>query len=145
MSDGIKVSGFAELDRALADLGKNTERTLLRRVATKALEPIRDRAKALAPVDDGHLRDSLVIGASLTSNAKRADRREPREGVRMFMGTANRNAVPREYGSIRSGATPFVRPAWDEGAPAALKYVQDELGGEIEKTAARAAKRKGVS
>lgn len=142
MAAKVKLTGFKELDRALAQLGKSTERSLLRRIAVKALEPVRDRAKELAPVDDGTLRDSIVIGSRLTRGAKKADRAAPREGVRVFLGTANRNAVPREFGSVRSPAQPYFRPAWDNGKGEALEYVKDNLGAEIEKTAARIAKRK---
>lgn len=138
----FKISGFAELEKALADLPKATERSVLRRVAKKALEPMMDRAQQLAPVDEGTLRDSIVIGSSLTSRARRADKKEPRLGVRVFMGTANRNGVPREFGTSRSSATPFMRPAWDGGNRAALDVILNDLGEEVEKAAKRAARKK---
>lgn len=137
----FKISGFAELEKALADLPKATERSVLRRVAKKALEPILERAQQLVPVDEGNLRDSLVIGSRLTSRARRADKREPREGVRLFMGTANRNGVPREFGTVRSRAQPFMRPAWDSEKANAFKIVLTDLGDEVEKAAKRAARK----
>ena len=96
----MKASGFKELADALAQFNKSTERTVLRRVVTKALQPMLERAKQLAPVHEGHLRDSIVLGNNLNRNAKAQDKIEPRQGVRVFVGTAARNATPREFGGI---------------------------------------------
>ena len=139
----IKLDGFAELDKALGKLSNSLERGVLRRVARKALEPMLDQAQQLAPVDDGDLRDSIVMASSsLTKRAKQQERKEPTRGVKVFVGTASRNGVPREFGTVRSAAQPFMRPAWDSTKGKALQTVKDELAGEIERTAARAAKRK---
>lgn len=142
MSKTVKLTGFRELHSALGELTKSTERGLLRRMAKKALEPMQAEAKRLVPVDEGHLRDSIVIGTRLTRRAKKAARNMPAGAVRLFMGSADRNAVPREFGTVRSAAQPFMRPAWDTGHEDALELIKRELGSEIEKTAARVAKRK---
>ncbi|MEO6153401.1 MAG: HK97-gp10 family putative phage morphogenesis protein [Croceibacterium sp.] len=141
MSETIKLTGFKELHDSLGNLKKTTERALLRRVAVKALEPIAERARQLVPVDKGNLRDSIVVGTNINSGARRAARKDPVQGVRVFCGTANRNAVPGEFGSARSPAQPFMRPAWDGGKDRVLESVQRDLKTEIEKAAARAAKR----
>ncbi len=141
MTDGMKISGFRELSDALGELKKSTERSVLRRTAVKALQPFVDRAKQLVPVHEGYLRDSIVIGTQLSKRAKAADRVEPRSGVRVFAGTANRNAVPREFGSIRSPAHPYARPAWDATKDGILDQVKTDLAADIEKTAARAARK----
>lgn len=138
----IKITGLRELSDALGELGKSTERSLLRRLAFRALEPVRDRAKQLVPVKKGKLRESIVIGTNLTKRAKAADKKEPRRGVRVFVGTAKRNAVAVEFGTFRIGAQAYMRPAWDSQQNRVLDFVTSELRGEIEKTAARAAKRK---
>jgi len=145
MADGfnIKLTGFKELEAALGEFTKATERGILRRVAVKALEPIVEEAKIRAPVDEGDLRDSIVIGTKLTRGAKRAAKGDPVDGVRVFAGTANRNAVPREFGTFRTAAHPFMRPAWDYGKGRALDDVMTGLGDEIERARRRAAKRKG--
>lgn len=137
----IKLTGFRELSNALGELKKSTERSVLRRTATKALQPFVARAKELAPVHEGRLRDSIVIGTNLTKEAKAAARAEPKAGIRVFAGTANRNGVPREFGSVRSAAHPFMRPAWDSTKDAMLEQVKTDLATDIEKTAARAAKK----
>ena len=137
----IKLSGFKEAHDALGTFKKSTERALLRRVATRALEPFVERAKQLVPVNEGNLRDSISIGTKLTRGARREAKRDPVQGVRMFAGTANRNGVPREFGSVRSAPDPFMRPAWDSLKNSMAQSVLDDLGQEIERTAQRARKR----
>lgn len=138
----MKLDGFKELHDTLGQFKKGTERAILRRTATKALAPFVERAKQLAPVDDGHLRDSIVIGNSLTKNARREAKRDPVQGVRVFAGTSDRNGVPREYGTWRTQAQPFMRPAFDATKDQMLDIVKVELRADIEKTAKRVKKGK---
>ena len=146
MAQKVKLEGFRELDKALAALGKkSTEASVLRRVAKRALEPVLEAAKTYVPVDEGKLRDSIVMGSALNKSARKQDRKEPRKGVRVFVGTASRNATPREFGSVRSPAQPFMRPAWDYNQEKALQIVKRDLGTQIEKTAARVAKKRAKS
>lgn len=143
---GVKLSGVRELDRALAEMKKSTARGVLKRVAMKALQPIAEAAQRFAPVDDGYLRDSIVVSDKLNDSASRdapkLARGERATGITVYCGTTNRNGVPREFGTVRTAAQPFLRPAWHGGQDRVLKDVQQMLGEEIEKTAARAAKRK---
>ena len=139
--DPVTVSGFRELHDALGQLPKATERALLRRIGTKALAPFVAEAKRLAPVDDGQLRDSIAAGTKLNSRARRKAKEDPPEGVRVFAGTSNRNGVPREFGTSRSRAEPFMRPAWDRTRSEVLDGVTRDLATEIDKTAKRLAKR----
>ncbi|WP_375290410.1 HK97-gp10 family putative phage morphogenesis protein [Qipengyuania sp.] len=138
----FEITGFKELDKALADLPKATERAVLRRVAKKALEPMLDRAKQLVPVDEGDLQRSLVIGSSLSKRARRADRKEPRQGLRLFMGTNSRNGVPREFGTVRTVAQPYMRPAWDSFKQRSLNIILSDLSIEVDKAAERAARKR---
>lgn len=137
----VRLEGARQLHDALGELKKPTERALLRRVAVKALEPVVERAKQLVPVDEGRLRDSIVIGTNLTSRAKRADKAQPKNGIRVFAGSASRNAVPREFGSVRSRPQPYMRPAWESEKERVLGEVENGLRDEIEKAAARAARK----
>ncbi len=87
---------------------------MLRRVARKALEPMLEAAKAAAPVDEGYLRDSIMIASGpLTQRARRAERGLQSRGVKMFLGTAARTGVTTEFGTYKQAAQPFMRPAWD--------------------------------
>lgn len=137
-----KITGFKELHDALGQFKKSTERGVLNRVAKKALQPMLETAKAMAPVDTGELRDSINLATGpLTRGAKREDRQMPKRGVRMYVGTADRNAVPQEYGTYKSAAQPFMRPAWEMTKDRMLEGIADDLWAEIKKTADRAAKR----
>lgn len=138
----VQISGFKEMHDALGELKKSTERALLKRVATKALQPFVERARMLAPVDTGYLRDSILVGTKLTRDAKRRAKKDPAQGVRVFAGTAARNGVPREFGTAKIPAHPFMRPAWAATKDIVLNNVERELRAGIEKTAARAAKRR---
>lgn len=72
----IKVEGFAELDEALGELPKTTARNVLKRVAIRALEPMRDTAIAKAPDDPGgpaaDLKKSIIISAKVKNTAGNA-------------------------------------------------------------------------
>lgn len=133
----VRLSGFRETERALAELGKRAGKDVLRRVGRQALKPVLDTAKLLVPVDEGDLRDSLVISTRLSRSAARNARGDPRDTVTVRMGTTNRNGVPREFGSIRSPAEPFIRPAWELNKQGVLQFVTRELDREIVKTRGR--------
>ena len=143
MAKPVKLEGFRELDAALAQLPKNIERSLLLRVAKKAMAPVRDRAKANAPRDQGDLADSIVMQASrLTRAAKSQDRKRPKKGVRLYVGTADKAGFLQEFGTVNQPAQPFFRPAWDGEKETLIVKVGRDLGPEIEKTAKRLAKRR---
>lgn len=148
----VKVDGVQEFARALQQLGKSAGKAALRRVGKKAMEPVAAEARRMAPVDDGDLRDSIVVSTALTKGARGVSgnvaqsdgsfRAASKSGVSIYVGTANRNGVPREFGSIRSPAQPFMRPAWAKEQSKIAARIGAELGPEIEKTAARAARKK---
>lgn len=139
--DEVRLSGFKELDAALGEMKKATERRVLRKAAVEALQPFVEEAKRLVPVDEGTLRDSITAGSAITKNARRADRGDPPEGVRVYAGTANRNGVPREFGSHRSAAEPFMRPAWESKSGEVLDRAMTSLGEQVDKAAKRAARK----
>ena len=155
----LRVTGLEGIDAALREIKQSTGKAAVRRVLTRALEPVRDTAKQLVPVHEGRLRDSIVISTRLGKSAARAARKmtatessvaamrgigeASRGSVTVYVGTANRNGVPREFGTVRSVASPFMRPAWDANKHRVLDTIQSELGAEIMKTAERAARRGG--
>lgn len=141
----IKLTGLRELDAALRDMKKSTAKATMKRAAMDALTPMRDTAQALAPVDDGQLRDSIGIAPTLIRSARSKGAKggdDTTTRVTAYVGTSNRNGVPREFGTVRSGAHPFLRPAFDGTKGQVLNRVADSLRTEIDKAAKRAAKRK---
>lgn len=137
----IRMEGFKELGQALDQLPKATARNTLRRVLKKAAEPVRDAMADKAPVLTGRLKQSIVVGTKLTSRQARDAKREGKHFAEVHVGTADPAGVVQEYGSFKEPAQPFARPAWDATSTDALVTISTELGAEIEKAAARLAKK----
>ena len=147
MKPTIKTSGFAGLEEALIELEKFTGRThtgknAVRRRMRNAMKRVEERAKALAPVDDGELRESIK-----TKNAKAKQIRglgEEGNLVVLTGPTSVKGGGPQlfqEFGTVNMPANPFMRPAGDSEGPKVVDYVTDVLRTEIDKSVARARKK----
>ena len=162
----IKVEGLRELDRALAQFSKSTARGVLNRALKKAAVPIRDQAKADAPVDTGELRESINIrvkgvggsagkaayAAAMRAGATRGEAAQAaREASReagsqplsavVSIGADAPHAVFAEYGARGHSGNMFLSAAMRSRATDALALVAKELKVEIDKTAKRVAAR----
>lgn len=119
---------------------------MLRRVAKAALKPVEDAARSLAPDDprtaSPDLKTSIVTSTRLTKRQAKAARKEGKSSIEMYTGTKDKAAVPQEFGTVNHGPQPFMRPAWDSNKDGVLKHVGEQLGSEIEKAAARLAKKR---
>jgi HK97 gp10 family phage protein len=170
MSVSVQVSGLKELDRALGELPKSVAKATLVRTLKKAGEPIAQAARAAAPIDDGTLRDSIVVSARLknkvgmaefgaamraglgikTARAALRDARRAAGGksfAEMYVGPARGKGVIRyahlqEFGTSKHAAHPYMRPAWDAEKDNALRIIRAELGNEIIKAARRVGRSK---
>lgn len=156
MKTTVKLAGFRELDRALSELPKATGKNVLRRVAKGALEPMADRAAALAPEETGKLAFSIIVSEKRTRRAKGKSKTrfsggrfitDASTGIEMAMGPASGTGVLQyatfvEFGTVDTPAHPFMRPAWAAGAEPALDYIKANLGSEIDKAASRLAKKR---
>jgi HK97 gp10 family phage protein len=166
----IKVEGLRELDAALGQLPKATGRAVLARVAKKALAICRDAAKRKAPKDTQLLANSIAISrekdfgyiervkASFAAGGTaRGIKRTKQNGVAFALGPVARfvrnrksgrpaglygYALYQEFGTSQQRAQPYMRPAFDSTKDEMLASVAEQLGPEIEKTAARIAKRR---
>jgi len=167
----ISTSGFAALDKALAELPKSTAKAVLKRTLVKAGQPIADEASRLAPVDTGKLRDRIIVSARLKNkvggaefaaamraglgkaaavSALRQARRDAGGGsfAEMFVGPARgvlAYAHLIEFGTVKSPPKPFMRPAWDGKKREALDIIRRELGNEIIMAARRIGRSKTKS
>jgi HK97 gp10 family phage protein len=63
-------------------------------------EDIKNEAKRIVPVDTGLLRDSIVVKDGIDKNEK-------------LIGTDVRYAMYVEFGTIKHGPQPYLRPALD--------------------------------
>lgn len=138
----VSVQGLRELDAALGTLGKAAGKAVLRRVAIMALAPFDSTWRAKAPHLEGHLDASGGIGTKLTRRQARLNRRrEDKSSVEIFSGPNDPAAIPEEFGWVDGKAQPYMRPAWDETKDQTFDIVKTELGGEIDKTAQRLARK----
>lgn len=155
-SQSFKVEGLRELDAALAELGKSLGRGVMRRAAVKALTPMIADARARVEASTngtGALAESLAVSTTLSKRQRKEARRESKSYFEMYAGAS---ALPHahllEFGTgeraHKSGKSvgkmppePFMRPAWDANKGDMAEAVGRELWTDIEKTAARKAKR----
>lgn len=151
MAVTMKIDGLSELDAALgafaAEYGKASGKAVLRRVADKALQPMAETARRLAPDDPEtqgkDLKASIAVGGKLTKRQASLARKDQNKAtVTRYMGTADPAGVPQEFGTVNHGPQAFMRPAFDQDKRGAIEIVGKELGPEIEKTASRLAKRR---
>lgn len=145
------VIGLSDLDRALGELPKSTAKAVLRRTGLKALKPFVEKWQSMAPVDadpastpnrpPGTYRDSIHAGTKLNRSQARTAKREGKSFVEVYAGTNDPAGVQTEFGNAHQAAQPAGRPAWDSTQTEVLEAVGAELFTEIEKAAARLARK----
>jgi HK97 gp10 family phage protein len=163
----FSVEGLRELDAALGELPKATARNVLKRVLTKAAEPIAADARNLAPVDSGQLRDSIAISARVKNKAgssefaavlrgggTKADAVKAMRDARRAAGGGSFAEVHvgpdvkaphahwQEFGTGHHDMQPFMRPAWERNKNGLMPSIRSDLWSEIERAARRLARRK---
>ncbi len=144
MRSNVKFEGGRELLAALNELKSSLAKPVMRRAAKLALQPVLTEVRRLAPVaehEGGALRDSYVIGTQLTPRERRGVRIERETEVEVYMGTSNPAGLLQEFGTRHHPPQPHVRPAWAAKKDEVLNATATELRNEIDKAAARAAKR----
>jgi HK97 gp10 family phage protein len=137
----VRVEGLAELEAALAELPKATGKNVLKRVLMAAAAPIEAEAAAAAPHFTGRLRRDVATGTRLTRRQAGLARKLGRSEVEVHVGVKDPAGIQNEFGNIHQRAQPFLRPAWDANKDGALQTIASQLGEEIEKSAARLARR----
>lgn len=153
MSVSMKVTGFREIERALAKLPAGTAKGVARRAMKKELKPIAVMANTFWPGAD----DNVFKITSRLKSSQRAPIRESRSVTNMFVGAdygpgGNPHAHLIEFGTgpryTKNGAfrgsvapNPMLQPAWDMNRVQLLEGLGKRLWAEIEKTQARRAKK----
>jgi HK97 gp10 family phage protein len=142
MTITVKVSGLSEIMTALRELPNATAKNAMKRVLVKRAEPVAERARQLVPVDEGHLKNSIHVSTKLTRRQKGRHRKRHRDDVEVFVGPGTDPAAHlQEFGTSQHPAQPFMRPAWDQTKDELLAGVGADMWAEIEKAAARLAKK----
>ncbi|WP_340109462.1 HK97-gp10 family putative phage morphogenesis protein [Pikeienuella sp. HZG-20] len=159
-STRFTVEGLRELEKALEDLRPATAKNVARRALVKATQPVADHMSELAPPGKyNNLKRSIGISTRLSDRQKALHRkmfRSDRTSVELFLGPDYRRSGNHahlvEFGTAerrhKSGKSvgrmpphPFARPAWDAGKQGILTRLADLMWVEIEKAAARAARK----
>jgi len=140
----ISVEGLKELDAALSQLQGTAAKTTLRRVARRALEPMRAEAQRLAPDDpdtpNPDLESSIIISSRQKSGRQGRRSAEEKRSVVVYMGPSPEGypqAVMQEFGTAHHPPQPYMRPAFDGEKDGALEIIKADLGDEINKTVRR--------
>jgi len=97
------------MEDLLFQLKGATAKSLTRRTMIKSLEPVRAFAERKAPENTGLLSYNIAISS-------KAKPRGPRKSdLEVYVGPDRsiRYSVVQEFGSVKSSAQPYMRPAWD--------------------------------
>lgn len=145
MKTTMRIDGLRELDAALGQLPKAAAKGVLRRVGIKALQPMADTARQLAPDDPAtggnDLKNSITVGTRLNIRQTRLKKkRDDKSFQEVYMGPTVGHGLLQEFGTVSHAPQPFMRPAFSQHAEETIKIVAAELGDEIHKTAARRAR-----
>jgi HK97 gp10 family phage protein len=160
-----RIDGLKELNAGLAQLKKSTQAGVLTRVLKKAAKPIADKAKDLAPVETGELKNSIGLtvvrstagksayAAAMKAGASRSDAAQAaRDANRadagqsakanVLVGTPLWRAHFAEFGTRKTPAHPFLGPALRSQEKMTIGIIKETLVKEIEATARRVARKK---
>ena len=141
MGTRVTIEGLSDLQSALAELPKATEKNVLLRALKKEAQPIADAGEALAPKRTGKLARSYVVTTKLTRRQKKFAK-SGRSYVEVYVGpTAHPKSIQTEFGNFRQAAEPHMRPAWDSQHGNVLLGIEDSIAAEIEKARARIARK----
>lgn len=142
-----EVRGFKELDAALGELPKATGKNVLKRVAIKAMARMEQGMSARAPREEGTLAESMRTQAVKATRQRGQVRFDAKSSVEVITGPApegrmdRANAGFQEFGTVKMGANSYARPTADSENENVVDDVRDMLGAEIDKAAARIARK----
>jgi HK97 gp10 family phage protein len=128
----MDVSGLAELERKLIELGEKVGTQILRDAGKAALEPVLEDMKQHAGFDDSasgeHMRDSIKTRSSSSKYKGNAV-------VYLRVGPSKKHfikALAQEMGTVKQVASPFIRPALDYNQAKVLRILAVEIRDRIE-------------
>lgn len=116
----IRIDGGAQLAKNLATLSTRLSRSIVREALYTGGEEIKKPASRAAPRGP----NAPHIAENIGMSPARSD-----DMVAIKIGPTKGFAygIPQEFGSIHHAAHPFMRPAFDGGAPRALSAITEEL------------------
>lgn len=139
----VKVSGLKELDAALNGLDLDLRKKTLKAAGKLALKPVADRAKQNVPKDTGGLGETIRISA--TTDLRRLRKVKGKKAAMIAsvnagrkskrLGVTGHQALAVEYGTSKSPAQPFLRPAISGKEKVVFMHFRKELRKGIDKSA----------
>ncbi|PZX46441.1 HK97 gp10 family phage protein [Cereibacter changlensis] len=114
----------------------------LRPALMKSAEDLADKMRALVPVDDGDLRDSIAVtgpGETTPAYASGGGRRTASEAQALVtVGNPEvRHGHLQEFGTVTQEAQPFMRPAWRIAKARIERRIARAIGAAIKKAGGR--------
>jgi HK97 gp10 family phage protein len=138
----VRIEGLSQLKAALRALPDATAKNVVRRVLRKRGEPVAERARQLVPVDKGELKASIAVSTKLTRRQRARHRKFGPDDIEVYIGAGpHPQAHMQEFGTVKDPRQPYLRPAWDAERMGVLEGIKEDLWAEIEKAAARRARR----
>ncbi|MZR14227.1 hypothetical protein GQE99_14485 [Maritimibacter sp. DP07] len=141
----------------MKEMKTSTARGVARRSMKKAFEPFVAAAKSAAPVGfTGELSENIAVGTKLTQNQRRELRGSVSRSVTQMYAGATKEAPHAHLVEFGTGprwqkstgryvgempANPFMRRSWEATKGRVLAKLSKQLGEELEKAAARAARK----
>ena len=145
MAVKMKLEGFSDLDKELAQFSKSVGKGVLRRTLIAASGPLAALMRQNAPRDTQALYDSIAISTKLNARQSRLHRRmfrNDKASVEVFVGAGTLpQAHLQEFGTENHSPQAFIRPAWDNDKMQLLERIKKLLRIEIDKAALRAARK----
>ncbi len=146
----VKVSGLRELEKALNAIDLDLRENTLKAAGKQAMEPVAARARQNVTRDTGGLRETIKVQA--TTNVKRLAKMSNKKGTAMIAsvyagrtrvkaGVSGHQALQVEYGTSKSRAQPFLRPAISGKQKVVFMHFRKHLRKGIDATAIKQARR----
>ena len=142
----MRIEGLEELRDKLLKLKRVTGRKVVRKALNEASKPILRTAKAKVPVDTGLLRKSLGRKQKSYRGGRSVVIIGPRTGFKREVTVAGKKQVRNpakyshlvEFGTRRTAAKPFLRPAFDELLHQTVAAITNTIADGIEAEATKA-------
>lgn len=135
----VKVEGLVELEQNLLKLPEDLAKRALGIAARRAMEFLRKRIAASAPVLTGRLQKGIKMRSKFVGDGVHGGTIIVSIGLQLSPKEASAfYGRFLEFGTIKMKAEPFMKPTFDAGAPEVLEHFGKELEKAIEAVARRA-------
>lgn len=147
MANDMQLQGFAELAKALKELGPRIAKNGLRAATSAGAAVIRNEARSRAPVDTGEMRKDIQMKRERDTQGGDTFAASysvfVRSGKKSRMSGKARNIDKDsfywkfiEFGTSKMAAKPFLRPAFEAQKEKAVDAIGKKLDERIQKEAA---------